>query len=57
MQEVLDTRQTHAVGSGEDGGAGAFAVGGDQVGDVALIEAVAQASRTFRARFRGARGW
>ncbi len=29
------------MGSGEEGSAGAFAVGGDQLGDVVLIEAVA----------------
>ena len=33
------------MGSGERGGGGAFAVGSDQVGDVVLIEAVAQALR------------
>jgi hypothetical protein len=37
-----------AVGSG-----GAFAVGDDQVGDVALIEAVVHALRTLRARSWG----
>lgn len=30
-----------------------FAVGGDQLGDLALIEALAQAPRTRRARSRG----
>ncbi|HEV7452292.1 MAG TPA: hypothetical protein VGO16_13080, partial [Pseudonocardiaceae bacterium] len=44
-QEALDAREVQAVGSGEGDGGGAFAVGGDQVGDVALIEAVAQAAR------------
>jgi hypothetical protein len=39
----------HAVGRGEGGG-GAFAVGGNQFGDVAFIEAVAQPSRALRAR-------
>jgi hypothetical protein len=34
--EALDTRETHTVGSDETGSAGAFAVGGDQLGDVAL---------------------
>jgi hypothetical protein len=54
VQEALDTRETQAVGSGERGGGGAVAVGGDQVGDVALIEEVAQALRMLRARCRGA---
>lgn len=36
------------MGSGEGGDGGAVAVGGDQFGDVALIEAFAQASRTLR---------
>jgi hypothetical protein len=40
------------VGSGEGGGGVAVAVGGDQVRDIALIEALAQAPRTFRARSR-----
>jgi hypothetical protein len=53
VQEALDTRKTQVVGNGEGGGGGAFAVGGDQVGDVALIEVVAQAPRTLRARSRG----
>ena len=44
------------MGSGEGGGSGAVAVGGDQVGDVALIEAVVQALRTFHALSRGAYG-
>jgi hypothetical protein len=52
VQEVLDARDAQVVGSGEGGGGGAFAVGGDQLGDVALIEAVAQALRTLRARSR-----
>ncbi len=39
VQEVLDTRrETQAVGSGEGCGGGAFAVGGYQVGDIALID-------------------
>lgn len=41
------------MGSGEGGGGGALVIGGDQVGDVALIVAVAQAPRTLRARSRG----
>jgi hypothetical protein len=45
--------EAHAVGSGEGGGSGALAVGGDQVGGVAIIEAVAQGPRTLRARLRG----
>ena len=40
------------MGSGERGGSGAVAVGGDQLGDVALVEALAQAPQTFRARSR-----
>ena len=56
MQEALDTLEAQAVGSGEGGGGGAVAVGGDQVSDVALIEAVTQALRTFCARSRGAHG-
>jgi hypothetical protein len=48
VQEALDTREVQAVG----GDGGAFAIGGDQLGDVALIEAVAQTPRTFRARSR-----
>jgi hypothetical protein len=52
VQEALDTVDTQAWGSGEGGG-GALAVGSDQVGDVALIEAVAQVPRTLRARSRG----
>jgi len=38
------------VGSEEEGGGGASVVGGDEIGDVVLIEAVAQASRALRAR-------
>jgi hypothetical protein len=49
-QEALDALETHAVGSGEGCGGGAVAVSVDQLGDVALIEALAQAPRTFRAR-------
>jgi len=41
------------VGGGEGGGGGAVAVGGDQLGDLALIEALVQAPRKLRARFRG----
>jgi hypothetical protein len=43
------------VGCSERGSSGAVAVGGDQVSDGALIEAVAQAPRTLRARSRGTR--
>jgi hypothetical protein len=57
VQEALDTRKTQVVGNGEGGGGGAFAVGGDQVADVALIEVVAQAPRTLRARSRGTQVW
>jgi hypothetical protein len=44
---MFDAREAHAVGNGEGGGGGALAVGGDQFGDVALVEALAQAPRTF----------
>lgn len=54
MQDALDTRETQAVGSGEGGGGGALTVGGDQVSDVALIEAVAQAPRGRLALGQGA---
>jgi hypothetical protein len=47
MQETLNALETQAVGSGERDGGGAVAVGGDQVGDVALIEALAQAPPMF----------
>ena len=53
VQEALDALQTHAVGCGERGGGGAVAVGGDQVRDLALTEAVTQAPRMLRARSRG----
>jgi hypothetical protein len=49
-REVLDAPEAHAVGRGEGGGGGAVAVFGDQLGDLALIEALAQAPRTLRAR-------
>ena len=45
------------MGGGEGGGGGTLAVGGNQLGDLALIDALAQAPRTFRARSRGAQGW
>ncbi len=57
VQEALDTLKAQAVGSGEGGAGGALAVGGEQVGDVAPIEAVAHPSRTLRARSRGTQGW
>ena len=44
------------MGSSEGGGGGAVAVGGDEVRDVALIEALAQAPWTLRAQSRGMRG-
>ena len=56
MQETFDAAEAHAVGRGEGGSGGAFAVGGDQLGDLALIKALAQAPRTLRARSRGAHG-
>jgi hypothetical protein len=40
VQEALDTVDTQALG----GGGGALAVGSDQIGDVVLIEAIAQVS-------------
>lgn len=43
------------MGRREGGGGGAVAIGGDQLGDLALAEALAQASRRLRARSRGAR--
>jgi hypothetical protein len=49
-QEAFDALEAHAMGSGEGGGGGAFAVGGNQFGDVAFIEVVAQAPRALRAR-------
>jgi hypothetical protein len=52
VQEALDALQTHAVGCGERGGGGAVAVGGDQVRDLALTEAVTQAPRMLRATSR-----
>jgi hypothetical protein len=56
VQEAFDTAEAHAVGCGEGGGGGSFAVGGGQLGDVALIEAVTQAPRTLHARSRGTYG-
>lgn len=44
------------MGCGEGCGVGAVSVGGDQLGDLALTEAVAQAPRTLCARSRGAHG-
>jgi hypothetical protein len=41
-------------GGGDGGGGGAVLVGGDHLGDLALIEALTQALRAFRARSRGA---
>ena len=41
---------------GEGGGGGAVAIGGDQLGDLALVEALAQAPRTLCVRSRGAHG-
>ena len=56
VQEAFDAAETHAVDSGEGGGGGTFAVGGDQLGDLAFVEAFTQAPRTLRARSRGAHG-
>jgi hypothetical protein len=44
------------MGCGEGCSGGAVAVGGDQLGDVALIEAIVQAPRALRARSRDTRG-
>jgi hypothetical protein len=44
-QETFDALETQAVVIGEGGGGGAFAVGGDEVGDVPLIEAVTTGAR------------
>lgn len=48
MQEAFDAAGAHAVGRGAGGGGGAVAVSGDQLGDLALVEALAQAPWTFR---------
>ncbi len=40
VEEALDAREAHAVDRSEGAGGGAFAVGGDQLVDVALIEAL-----------------
>jgi hypothetical protein len=48
VEEALDAPEAHVVGCGEGGGDGALAVGGDQLGDLALGEALAQAPRTPR---------
>jgi hypothetical protein len=52
VQEALDARDS-SRGQRRGGSAGAVALGRDQVGHVALIEAVAQSPRTLRARSRG----
>ncbi len=52
MQEAFDAAEAHAVGCGEGGGGGAVAVGGDQLGGLAFVEALVQAPRTLRARSR-----
>ena len=56
VQEALEALETHAMGRGEGGGDVAVAVGGNQLGDVALTEALAQAPRTLRTRSRGHAG-
>lgn len=43
VQEAPDTLEAQGVVGGERGGGGAVAVGGDQLGDVAFGEAIAQA--------------
>jgi hypothetical protein len=53
-QEALDAAEAEIVSAGEVAGSGSAAVGGDQVVDVALIEALAQAPWTLCARFQGA---
>jgi hypothetical protein len=45
VEEAFDAAEAHAVGRGEGGGGGAVAVASDQFGDVAFVEAVAQAPR------------
>lgn len=58
MQEVLDAPEAQAVGSGEEDGGGAVAVGGDQASDVAVIEAVSQAPRRLSRSISGCtQGW
>ena len=51
-EEAFDAAETHAVGGGEGGGGGAVTVASDQFGELALIEALAQAPGTHRARSR-----
>jgi hypothetical protein len=57
VQEALDAGEAQFMAAVREGGDGALAVGGDQVGDVALIAAVMQALRTLRAQFGGTQGW
>lgn len=57
VEEAFDAAGAHAMGRGEGGGGGTVAVSGDQLGNLALVEALAQAPWTFRVRSRGARGW
>jgi hypothetical protein len=45
VQDAVDARETQAVGSGKGDSGGAFAVCGDQIRDVAFVEAVAQTLR------------
>lgn len=53
--DALEVKPWAAV---REAGGGALAVGGDQVGGVALIKAIAQVPRTLRTRLRGTdRGW
>ena len=52
----VDRSVTRCVRGADAVGGGAFAVGSDQVGDVALIEAVAQAPPTLHPRSRGTQG-
>jgi hypothetical protein len=48
VQEAPNTLEAQGVVGGEGGGGGAVEVGGDQPGDVAFGEAVAQAPWTRR---------
>jgi hypothetical protein len=55
VQEAPDTLEAQGVVGGEGGGGGAVAVGGNQLGDIAFDEAVAQAPWTRRGWSGGTR--
>jgi hypothetical protein len=55
MQEPLDALDAQGEVGGEGGGGGAFAVGGDQLGDVTFGETLAQAPWSRRAQSRDTR--